>query len=291
MISKPAGLTSHDCVDRIRSFFPERFKVGHGGTLDPFSTGLLIILCGKATRLAPIFQEMGKTYEGIIEFGIATDTYDPDGKIIDKKAVPDLTEKTIEVIRNKFIGTQEQIPPQFSAKRIGRRRAYDMARSGINVQLSPVQITIHSIDLWMIDKENFGFKLTCSSGTYVRALARDIGNFLGTCAYCKSLVRTQVGPFNLQSANSLDRPFESNGFISFDDLDLGFINVRMNPREEGLLLSGTKVTSPSALWGEKRYVKLIGKRNQFLALCKIDGTQICPYIVFGGNNADQAARQ
>lgn len=280
LLDKPTGLTSHDCVTEIRKLCPKWMKVGHGGTLDPFSTGLLIILVGKATRLASFFQGMDKVYEGIFKFGVSTDTFDVDGNISVEGALPDFQNINLEEIANSFIGHMRQIPPSFSAKRIGKKRAYDLARQGKAVSLEPVNITIYGFSLEYIAEDRLKFWLKCSSGTYVRAIARDLGEKLNSPCHCLALVRKSVGKFDLLNSNTLDDPFNQKGFIPFDKIDLSISIARVDYREEKLILNGQDITASREIQENSGWVKFVNPKEKFIGLGKIDGRIIHPSIVF-----------
>ncbi len=280
LLNKPAGLTSHDCVAVIRKMLPRKTKVGHGGTLDPFSTGLLVILVGRATRLASLFQGMDKNYEGAMRLGVGTDSHDCDGEIVAEGPVPDLSEEQIQEASKSFLGIQDQTAPIFSAKRVGRKRAYQMARQGEAVELAPVKVHIKAFDIHLEANDTMRFAMHCSSGTYVRAVARDLGVKLGTPTHCTELKRTGVGFFTLKNASFLEDPFLSQGFIPFDQIDLGFGMLRCVGRDCFMVQNGQKITAPPSLWGEKRMVKVVDAKGHFLALGKMDGTAVQPHVVF-----------
>ena len=280
LLDKPTGLTSHDCVKEVRKRCPRRTKVGHGGTLDPFSTGLLMILVGKATRLASFFQGMDKVYEGIFKFGVSTDTFDCDGKIAEEGPLPDFPNIDLKKLSDSFIGAQEQVPPSYSAKRIRKQRAYDLARQGEAVVLEPVTISIRELSLEPVAEDRLRFNLRCSSGTYVRALARDIGFRIGSPCHCLALVRKSVGAFSLGSANTLDDCFSPKGFIPFDRIDLDLPAARVDFREERLILNGQDIMAPKEMQGGSGWVKFMSPQEKFLGLGKIDGRTIHPSVVF-----------
>jgi len=266
LLDKPTGLTSHDCVKEVRKRCPRHTKVGHGGTLDPFSTGLLMILVGKATRLASFFQGMDKVYEGIFKFGTSTDTFDCDGKVTEEGPLPDFRAIDLGKLAGSFLGAQQQVPPSYSAKRIKKQRAYDLARQGEVVVLEPVTISIHDFILELVAEDRLRFNLRCSSGTYVRALARDVGARLGSPCHCLALVRKSVGAFSLGSANTLENCFEPRGFIPFDKIELELPAARVDHREERLILNGQDVMAPKEIQGATGWVKFISPQEKFLGL-------------------------
>jgi tRNA pseudouridine55 synthase len=280
LLDKPTRLTSHDCVNEVRKLCPKSMKVGHGGTLDPFSTGLLIILVGKATRLASFFQGMDKVYEGIFKFGVSTDTFDVDGNVVEEGALPDFQKINLENLANSFLGEQEQIPPSFSAKRVGKKRAYDLARQGKKVVLDPVKINIYGFSLEYVAEDRLKFSLRCSSGTYVRAIARDLGAKINSPCHCLALVRKSVGKFDLINANSLDDPFNPKGFIPFDTIDLSLSIARVDYREEKLILNGQDIIASKDIQGTSGWVKFINPKDKFIGLGKVDGRIIHPSVVF-----------
>jgi tRNA pseudouridine55 synthase len=197
IIDKPAGWTSHDVVAKIRRVLKMQ-RIGHAGTLDPFATGLLILCLGKATRLTNLLAGSDKTYVGEMRFGFATDTYDIDGKPITEYQQPHLTEDLLRQAFAKFTGPISQRPPMFSAKKVEGKPLYKYARKGIEVERGLKQVTIHSLILHALKGEVASFEVTCSTGTYVRALAHDIGELLGCGAHLISLSRTRSGPFGIE---------------------------------------------------------------------------------------------
>jgi tRNA pseudouridine55 synthase len=280
LLDKPPGMTSHDCVAELRKRLPRKYKVGHGGTLDPFCTGLLILLLGKATRLAVFLQGMDKSYEGVIRFGQGTDTFDRDGKVTAEGPAPTLGPEQWSQVAGGFVGAGLQMPPAFSAKRVGRQRAYELARQGLEPELEPVKVAILKFEVSPVDERDVQFSLKCSSGTYVRAIARDVGVKLGSPCHCFQLCRTEVGPFSVHDANRLEDPFEPRGFIPFDAVDLGFPVLRVNVRDEKLILHGHKVMVPPAMRSHDGHVKVIGPSGRFVAVGRMELRQVQPAVVF-----------
>ncbi len=200
LVDKPEGPTSHDVVKWARKSLSLR-KIGHTGTLDPFASGLLILLVGPVTRLAEYLSVLPKTYEARARLGIRTDTHDAEGRIVsvqDPEVVP--TREHIETELATFQGRGQQVPPQFSAKKVGGERMYRKARRGDAVQLPPVDVEIFEIRLTDYMPPEIRFTMTCSSGTYVRAVARDLGDRLGVGAHLTVLRRTAVGVFSVDHA-------------------------------------------------------------------------------------------
>jgi tRNA pseudouridine55 synthase len=207
VIDKPAGMTSHDVVGRLRRLTGER-SIGHLGTLDPMATGVLPLLLGKFTRLAQYFSAAEKSYEGAIRFGFATDTYDAEGQ----PAGPDLwpafcSRLTLEGVRSaaaRFHGEMEQMPPAYSAKKIAGTPAYKLARQGKPVELKTAHIRIASFEIASLDGAEAAFAMSISAGGYVRSVAHELGQELGCGAHLSRLRRTQAGAFTLAEAHTLE---------------------------------------------------------------------------------------
>jgi tRNA pseudouridine55 synthase len=201
LIDKPAGMTSHDVVAIARRTLGEQ-RIGHAGTLDPFATGLLVLLAGRATRLLPYLDSEPKVYEARIRFGAETDTDDASGRVVREAPLPIRADvdRGIAVLT----GTLDQEPPSYSAKQVGGRRAYDAARRGAPLTLPPSRVTVHSWEIKARTNDTLDAVIACSGGTYVRALARDLGRHAGSAAHLASLRRTASGPFQVREACGLD---------------------------------------------------------------------------------------
>lgn len=206
LIDKPKVVTSAEVVRQLkRRLFPlksESSKIGHAGTLDPDATGLLLILLGAATRLQSTFMQGEKSYKGIIKLGIGTDTDDVTGQITNTANIPDIAElqRLLQPIRNKYIGTIEQTPPLYSAVKIAGKRGYALARAGQQFEMTKRTVKISELALSILSSDQLEYEMTCSSGTYVRSLARDIGRDLGTFACAESIRRTSSGNFSVDEA-------------------------------------------------------------------------------------------
>jgi tRNA pseudouridine55 synthase len=203
ILDKPAGLTSHDVVQRVRKLLGTR-RVGHGGTLDPDATGVLLVAAGQATRFFPFLSRENKVYEGRIRLGFATDTYDASGKPtseerLEQPSLPDLAEAM-----KAFEGEILQTPPRFSAKKLGGRPVYELARADRAFTLEPSRVTVRHFTLKGYRPPFVEFETECSAGTYVRSLAHDLGERLGCGAHLAALRRTSVGPYALADAVTLD---------------------------------------------------------------------------------------
>jgi tRNA pseudouridine55 synthase len=200
LVDKPAGMTSHDVVQHVRRVYGER-SIGHLGTLDPFATGLLVLLLGRATRLATFIDTEPKVYVATIKFGEETDTDDATGTVIRTAACP--REIDIRSAVNALTGTIAQVPPAYSAKSVDGTRAYDAARRGRPLDLAAASVTISQWELGKLTGESLSATITCSGGTYIRALARDLGRLTSSAAHLQSLRRTRVGAFDVRDASTL----------------------------------------------------------------------------------------
>ncbi len=203
LVDKPAGPTSNRVLQDIRRSFSGRpscrgLKFGHAGTLDSFASGLLIVLAGKVTRLTPWFMGQEKEYEAVFRFGEETDTLDPLGRVIATASVPTLG--ALEDVLPQFRGTLSQTPPSYSAVHVGGRRSYEIAKSGESPELSPRSVSIGALHLRRFEGGEAGFSISCSSGTYIRSLARDIARACGSRAFVQSLRRTRIGTFEVTAA-------------------------------------------------------------------------------------------
>ena len=203
-IDKPLGMTSFHVVNLIRKW-TDFDKVGHAGTLDPKATGVLLLCLGSATKQVSKMMEWEKTYIGTIELGTSTDTDDGEGKVISRQKVADFSTELIVEALEKFCGWIHQTPPMYSAIKKDGKRLYKLARKGIHIHREPRVVHVHRIELLEWNNPKLTIQITCSKGTYVRALARDIGNYLGTGAFLSTLKRIRVGPYKLEEACSLKK--------------------------------------------------------------------------------------
>ena len=202
VIDKPEGLTSHDVVAAARRLLGEK-RIGHTGTLDPLATGVLPLACGRATRLVRFLSAAEKEYDAAVLFGVTTDSLDVTGEEISRSGGVPSREALLAAVRS-FQGEQMQVPPAYSAKKVAGRRAYELARRDEPVALEPVRVRVARIELVEYGNDRCGISLTCSSGFYVRALVRDLGERCGTGATLEALRRTRSGDFTLDEAIDLD---------------------------------------------------------------------------------------
>lgn len=229
---KPKGMTSHDCVWKIRKLYQTK-KVGHTGTLDPDVTGVLPICIGRATKIAEYITDAGKSYEGEVTIGFSTTTEDSSGDVVEKvEGLKTFSRKQVEEVLRSFKGEIEQTPPMYSAVKVNGKKLYEYARAGIEVERPSRQVTIYEIELlddreeWVGETVSFRFRVKCSKGTYIRTLAVMIGEQLGYPAHMSDLIRTQSSSFTLEDCFSLEQ---------LEELELEERVLLLRPLEEGLL--------------------------------------------------------
>jgi tRNA pseudouridine55 synthase len=217
VVDKPVGLTSHDVVQIIRKGTNIR-RAGHTGTLDPRASGVLVILIGPAVRLSEYVSASDKRYQAILRLGATTDTYDAEGEITQSRSVENITEKQFEDALENFVGEIEQVPPPYSAVKIKGKKAYELAREGEEVDLAPRKIKVYSLELLEWASPEAVIDVYCSSGTYVRSLAHDLGENLGCGAHLIGLRRTKSGRFTLRDAvplRKLKEAFEDGSWYQY----------------------------------------------------------------------------
>lgn len=295
IIDKPEGLTSHDVVGRVRRALKTR-SVGHTGTLDPFATGVLVVLVGKATRLAQFLDKADKEYLATIQFGYSTDTGDRTGlQIADcglriEEIAERLTASNLEKALAKFRGEIWQTPPMYSAKKVGGKKLYELARKGVEIERQPVKIKISELEI----VENFEnqsaiVRVVCSAGTYIRVLAEDIGKELGTGAHLAELRRERAGSFDLSQAVTLEE-LESLAaenrveevLISPNDALAHFPFVILDETAVARTLNGMK-TKVSLNFSDAEFVRLCDECGNLVAVGVFDEQEqaVQPRIVFG----------
>lgn len=209
LVDKPLNWTSFDVVNKVRYTLKKKLelkkiKVGHAGTLDPLATGLLVLCSGKKTKIINQFIQEDKSYDGIIQLGATTPSYDLETSIDQTFPTAHINEELVEKIRLHFLNATTQVPPIFSAKRINGRRAYDYARNNEPIKLEPNVIKIYELKLELFDQNQLKFEIRCSKGTYIRSLARDIGEALKSGAHLSKLRRTKSGDFLIKDAKSIE---------------------------------------------------------------------------------------
>jgi len=242
VVDKPSGMTSHDVVERVRRASGVR-RVGHAGTLDPSATGVLVVLVGKATRLAEFLLDADKEYQGHMVLGVATDTQDADGRVVLRRGIEEVTEAKIREVFKTFEGAIEQIPPMVSAVKHGGTPLYVLARKGIVVDRLPRRVVVRRLSLVGYEPPTVEFQVVCSKGTYVRTLAHDIGEALGCGAHLGGLRRTRVGRYTIGEAVSLEeveragRGVDRLGYSMFEALD-DWPALHVTPAERDTVTTG-----------------------------------------------------
>jgi len=199
-INKPKGVSSRAVVDKVVRVAGRRVKIGHAGTLDPLATGVLVVCVGAATRLIEYVQRQSKTYQTVVRLGATSDTLDADGAVTERADATDPGLVAIELAVAGQVGTILQQPPDYSALKIDGKRAYDLARAGKDVVLAPRPVTIHSVNILAYEWPRLTLEVSCEGGTYIRSIARDIGEALGCGGLVEILVRTRIGAFTIEDA-------------------------------------------------------------------------------------------
>lgn len=222
VVDKPRGKTSHDVVEAVRRIVGFR-QIGHLGTLDPLATGVLVLALGRATRLARFYSSRRKRYTCAARFGFATDTYDADGEAISADSAPSLDATQLQELAAKFTGRIQQTPPAFSAKKIHGRPAHELARKHKPVELAPVEVEVYEFRLTGVEGSVARFVVECGAGTYIRALAHDLGKLHGTGAHLAEIARTAVGEFTIDQAATVEELAE--------DAKAGKLTSRVIPLE------------------------------------------------------------
>lgn len=273
LIDKAPGCTSHDVVQQVRRILGQK-KVGHCGTLDPDATGLLLITLGAATRLTRFLIRAPKVYEGTIRFGVTTDTYDAAGEVTAEAPVSDLTRGRIAEQMELLVGEIDHLPPAYSAKKHQGKKLYELARKGEEVPRESKRVTVYEFTpLGELDEAGMDFRLACSSGTYARTLAHDLGQALGTGAHLARLRRLKIGAFELAAATDLDSlrtAVESGetppGWVPFDAIPLPFGDVTVDPQQERRIVHGQTVLTRDAEGEEGDWVRLVSRRGRLIAV-------------------------
>jgi tRNA pseudouridine55 synthase len=284
IIDKPGGMTSHDVVARVRRATDEQ-SVGHLGTLDPMATGVLPLLLGKWTRLAQFFSASEKAYTGTIRFGFATDTYDAEGQATSEPQTVTLTLEAVRAEAARFVGTIEQTPPPYSAKKVNGKPAYKLARAGKAPELKPVAITVDAFTIESVDGDAAEFAMRISAGGYVRSVAHGMGQALGCGAHLASLRRTQAGPFTLENALRLE---DMTALAAVGRLEERMAHPRTllpempavtaDEQTVGRVRNGMQVNLPE--YSGAALVKVFAGQRELVAIGKrVAGTLFQPFVV------------
>ena len=296
ILDKPAGLTSHDVVNRVRRILAQR-SVGHLGTLDPMATGVLPLVAGSLTRLAQFYTSAEKTYEGSIRFGFATDTYDAEGDPTTTPQPVNLQAEQLVALAAQFRGVIEQTPPPFSAKKIGGVPAYKLARKQKEVVLKPVQVEIKELEILSVQPDRARFRARVASGTYLRSVAHDMGRLLGCGAHLESLRRTTVAEFTLDDAHTLEELAQAAATGPLDDFFVRFFvhprkllpqlpSVTADEANVARIRSGRTVNLPEL--SRARQIKVFSGQRELIAIAtRVAGTLFHPKIVLCGADSPE----
>jgi len=286
IVDKPAGMTSHDVVARVRRLASER-AVGHLGTLDPMATGVLPLVLGRMTRLAQFYVASEKSYEGEIRFGFSTDTYDAEGEPVGEPQPVALTLDQVLAAAARFRGTIQQTPPPFSAKKIAGVPAYKLARKKKEVELKPIQVEVREFEILGLEGDRATFRARVASGTYLRSVAHDLGQLLGVGAHLATLRRTRVGEFSLEDAHTLEQIEQT------DDIGSLFVHPRrilpefpsVTATEENLasIRNGMAVNLPEM--SRAPLVKVFAGQAELVCIAsRVAGTLFHPKVVLVAGN-------
>jgi tRNA pseudouridine55 synthase len=286
IIDKPAGITSHDVVARCRRILRTK-RIGHTGTLDPFATGVTVILVEKATRLAQFLDRDIKEYEAIVRLGFETDTGDRTGELrITNYKLRDISDGEIENVLRDFRGEIRQTPPMFSAKKIAGKKLYELARKGIEVERKPIKVTIYELEIlhptmdFELPISDFGLKVLCSAGTYIRTLAEDIGKKLETGAHLVELRRSRAGKFNIERALTLEKLEEIatanklDGVLTSTNEAVSHLpEVKLSNREINKITNGVKLNVELREITDKQFVRMTDETENLIAVGVYDARE------------------
>jgi tRNA pseudouridine55 synthase len=278
LLDKPEGLTSHDVVERVRKTTGVA-RIGHSGTLDPMATGLLLLCAGGAARLQGFFTLMDKSYEGSIRLGRATATYDREGETVGpERDLSAVTQERIEEEGNAFRGEFLQSPPPYSAKKVGGRKFYEMARKGETVPSVPKRVRVPRLEFGALSEGRLPFSISCSSGTYIRSIASELGERLGCGAHLETLRRTRIGAFSVSDAATLER-FEAFSpaerlaaphAMPLSRVPFPFPRVQLASLEAWKIRRGQAVPARGVDARDGEWVTLVGPANDMLALGQVN---------------------
>jgi tRNA pseudouridine55 synthase len=279
IIDKPGGRTSHDVVQAIRKKF--NTKAGHLGTLDPMATGVLPICVGKATRMGQFFSSSPKIYTGEIRFGFATNTYDREGTPTTEARPVTSSRNEIEEALRSFTGSLNQVPPPFSAKKIGGISSHKLARRGQEIAIAPARIEVHEVEIMDWKPPVMTFRLVCSAGTYVRSLAHDLGRQLGFGGHLESLRRMRSGEFSIERAVPFDRILKSD-LIPVDSLLDSWPRIEVSGGDEIKVLHGNQIPFEA----RAGLARIFNKKGEFIAVAAVENGWVHPRLVLTSINSD-----
>jgi tRNA pseudouridine55 synthase len=273
VVDKPRDWTSHDVVNKMRRFAGTK-RVGHLGTLDPSATGVLPLVIGRATRLAQFYTRNDKVYEGVIQFGHSTTTYDAEGEATSPEVAVTLNRQELERVFDGFRGELSQVPPAVSAKKVGGRPSYELVRKNKAVELKPVTVQVYSLELSRVEGAEAEVRIHCSAGTYLRSIAHDAGQAMGCGAFLKTLRRMASGEFKIESARTLEQLGEmaaaermQDALIPAAELLPDFPMEMVDAITAGQIRNGRDFrVSPFHARKDARYVKAVTAHGELIAI-------------------------
>ena len=283
VIDKPGGMTSRDAVNRVQGWFPRKTKLGHTGTLDPLATGVLVVCVGAATRLADYVQAMGKSYASCFRLGATSTTDDADGDVTETLGVVPQTREQIETALILLKGLIQQVPPAYSALKLAGRRAHDLARQGKEVALAARPVRIDAIRVTGFAWPWLDVEVDCGKGTYIRSIARDLGDRLGCGGLVQTLRRTRVGPFTVEQGLALDADPASVKLRPMVDAVAGLARRTLTADEVRRLRQGQRIAiTPEgcAPPPEATEVSVLDESGELVGICVVEGEQLKPHLVF-----------
>jgi tRNA pseudouridine55 synthase len=270
LIDKPSGITSHDAVARVRRALGTH-KVGHAGTLDPMATGLLLVGVGRATRLLRFLGELPKLYEGTGRLGVETTTLDADGEVVRESPV-EVTEEELRGAIASFVGEIDQVPPAYSAVKVGGERLYKAARRGDEVEAPLRRVEVYAFNLRRFASPDFDVRVRCGGGTYVRSLVADVGSKLGCGAHLTRLRRTAIGPFSVQNAGPPDDP---GSLLPPERAVDHLAAITLHPEEAKVAVNGCCL-GPIGITGPYRALAPDGR---LIGIYRDDGAKSVPEVI------------
>src|SRR5262245_3786930 len=283
VIDKPSGMTSRDVVNRVQKWFPRKTKIGHTGTLDPLATGVLVVCIGAATRLADYVQAMGKSYASRFQLGATSTTDDADGKVTETPNATIPTREAIDAALKSFIGNVEQVPPAFSALKLDGQRAHDLARQGKEVPLAARTVRIDVIRVFDYAWPFLDVEVDCGKGTYIRSIARDLGDILGCGGLVQTLRRTRVGPFTAEQGIGLDADPASVNLLPMSAAVVGIPRAKLDAELLRRIRNGQRVVIDQNLGDTRGEFAALDEKGELVALGMTYGNkeyEFVPQIVF-----------
>jgi tRNA pseudouridine55 synthase len=283
VIDKPGGMTSRDVVNRVQRWFPRKTKIGHTGTLDPLATGVLVICIGQATRLADYVQAMGKTYVSRFRLGAVSTTDDADGIVTERVVLVPPTREQVEAALGKFVGTIEQVPPAVSALKIAGQRAHTLVRQGKDVRLSARTVRIDSIRLLRNEWPFLDVEVDCGKGTYIRSIARDLGDALGCGGLVETLRRTRIGPFTAERAMGLEADPASVKLLPMAEAVSGLPHAKLDADQVRRIRNGQRIVIDERLGYTRGELVVLNESGELVAVGMMHSNTnyvFVPHIVF-----------